>query len=220
MTRAPYSSATARHDTVHREHAVRRDHDPFRVRSLRLVQFGSKVPHVVVPVAVPLRLAQPDAVDDRGVIELVRDDRVLLAEEHFEEAAVRIETGRIENRVVRSEELRHCALELLVEILRSADEPHGREAQTSGMHRVARRFDELLVVREAEIVVGAEIEHLLPRLHLDLGSLLGDDNPLELVEPGSLDLLERFLYPIPNGFRIHQSLTSAPLQQPLLVPPS
>jgi len=33
-----------------------------------------------MPVAEPLRLAQADAVDDAGVVQLVAEDRVLLAE--------------------------------------------------------------------------------------------------------------------------------------------
>jgi hypothetical protein len=38
-----------------------------------------------------LRFAQPDAVDDAGVIEGVTDHRILIVEQGFEQTAVRIE---------------------------------------------------------------------------------------------------------------------------------
>ena len=44
-------------------------------------------------VAVALGLAQADAVDDRGVVQLVGDDRVVLAEQRLEQAAVGIEAA-------------------------------------------------------------------------------------------------------------------------------
>jgi hypothetical protein len=39
------------------------------------------------------------------VVERVRDDGVLLAEERLEQAAVRVETGRVEDRRLGAEEL-------------------------------------------------------------------------------------------------------------------
>jgi hypothetical protein len=47
--------------------------------------------HVAVGMAEASRFAEADAVDDRGVIELIRDDSVPLVEDRFEEAAIRIE---------------------------------------------------------------------------------------------------------------------------------
>ena len=57
-------------------------------------------------VAEPLRLREADAVDDARVVELVGDHRVLLAEQHLEQAAVRVEARRVQDRVLRPEELR------------------------------------------------------------------------------------------------------------------
>ena len=48
----------------------------------------------------PLRLAQPDAVDDAGVVERIGDDRVLLIQQRLEQAAVGIEAGGVEDRVL------------------------------------------------------------------------------------------------------------------------
>ena len=85
-------------------------------------QAALEVGHVVVVVAVALRLAEPDAVDDRGVVERVGDDRVLLAEQRLEEAAVGVEAGRVEDGVLGAEEGREPGLERLVHLLGAADE--------------------------------------------------------------------------------------------------
>ena len=53
-----------------------------------------------------LRLAQTDAIDDGGVVQGVRNHCVLGAENRFEKPPVRVETGSVKNRVVRSEKRR------------------------------------------------------------------------------------------------------------------
>src|SRR5208283_179875 len=78
---------------VHREYAIGGDQAHTRV--LRIPQRPFELVHVVVRVAQAARLAEPYTVDDAGVIERVADDRVLRIEQRFEQAAVRIETGRI-----------------------------------------------------------------------------------------------------------------------------
>ena len=55
---------------VHREDAVGGDQPVARVG--RLLEPRLELVHVAVRVAQPLRLAEPDAVDDRGVVELRR----------------------------------------------------------------------------------------------------------------------------------------------------
>ena len=70
-----------------------------------LLELGLQVGHVVVLVAKPLGLAEPDAVDDRGVVQLVGDDRVLGAQDRLEQPAVGVEARGIEDRVLGAEEL-------------------------------------------------------------------------------------------------------------------
>ena len=89
-------------DAVHREHAVGGDQPEARAGGL--LQLGLEVGHVVVGVAEALGLAEPHAVDDRGVVERVGDDRVLLAEQRLEQAAIGVEAGGIEDRVLHAEE--------------------------------------------------------------------------------------------------------------------
>ena len=72
-----------------------------------------EVGHVAVRVAEALRLAETDAVDDRGVVERVGDDRVVGPEKRLEDASVRVEARAEENAVVGLRELRDGALQLL-----------------------------------------------------------------------------------------------------------
>ena len=95
---------------VHREDAVGRDQPA--TRPCGFLEPRLELVHVAVRVAKPLGLAEADPVDDRGVVELVGDDRVLLAEERLEEAAVGVEARAEEDRVVGAEERRDPLLEL------------------------------------------------------------------------------------------------------------
>src|SRR5690606_20579280 len=78
---------------VHRQHAVAGVHDLLRAVGARLPELLLQVGHVAVGVAVTLRLAQAHAVDDRGVVERVGDDRVPFAQQRLEQAAVGVEAG-------------------------------------------------------------------------------------------------------------------------------
>ena len=122
---------------VHREHAVGRDQA--RALALRLLQLLFELGHVAVRVAPALGLAQADAVDDRGMVQRVGDHRVLLAEHRLEQAAVGVEAARIQDRVVGAEESRDRRLELLVQVLRAADEAHRRQAEAVRVQRVLGR---------------------------------------------------------------------------------
>jgi len=54
----------------------------------------------------PGGLAQPNTVDDRGVVKSVGDDGVLGTEELLEDSGVRVEAGGVENGVFSAEEER------------------------------------------------------------------------------------------------------------------
>src|SRR5213080_4852017 len=83
--------AQAGDEAIHREYAV--GGDEARARALRLAETVLELRHVAVGVAVALRLAQANAVDDARVIEGVRDHRVALIEERLEQAPVGVEAG-------------------------------------------------------------------------------------------------------------------------------
>jgi hypothetical protein len=75
--------------TVHREDAVG-DNEPAPGAAGGL-KLHLEVCHVPVEIAQAFCFAQPNAVDDRRVVERVRDDHVLCAEQHLEHAAIGVE---------------------------------------------------------------------------------------------------------------------------------
>jgi len=97
-------------------------------RSRRFLELRLEVTHVAVLVAIALRLAEPDAVNYGGVIQLIGDDRVLGAENRFEEAAIGVEARRIKDCIVRFEKRAYARFKFLMDLLCAADEAHGGHA--------------------------------------------------------------------------------------------
>jgi hypothetical protein len=145
--------------------------------------------HVAVGVALALGPAEADPVDDRGVVERVRDDHVGIVEERLEETAVGVEAGCVEHRVVHAEERGDGRLEIFVDGLGAADEAHAREPQAPAGEALLRGPHQGRVVGEPEVVVGAEVEDLMAA-HRDVGALRTLDDPLALPEPGLADGIE------------------------------
>lgn len=76
--------------SIHRENSIS-DDDP-HPGCFELLQLLLQVSHVQVFEASLLRLAQPDTIDDRCMIEGVTDDRVLRSEDSLEEACICVES--------------------------------------------------------------------------------------------------------------------------------
>ena len=93
-------------DPVHREHAVRGDQP--EARALGLLQFLFQSRHVVVGVAIPLRLRQPHPVDDRGVVQRIGNDRVFRPQQRLEQPAIGVETRGVEDRVLHPQRTTRC----------------------------------------------------------------------------------------------------------------
>ena len=77
-----------------------------------------------------------------------------------------------------------------MDLLGPADEAHARHAVSPAVECLLGGGDEPRIVREAEVVVGAEVEHLAPTGHFDRGLLGGEDDPLGLVEALGADLVQ------------------------------
>ena len=162
-------------------------------RPVAVLELGLQVGHVLVGVAEPLGLAQPDAVDDRRVVQLVGDDRVLRAEQRLEDAAVGVEAGGEQDGVLGAEELRDPALQLQVQVLRAADEPDAGHAEAALVHGALRRGDDVRVVGQAQVVVGAEVQHLAagsPICRPDVAGLGRVDVALRLEQARGADLVQ------------------------------
>src|SRR5262245_36989765 len=105
-------------------------------------------------------------------------------------AAMGIEAGGIEYRIVGAEEAGDGGLEFAMQVLSAADEAHGGEAEAVIVERLVRRAEDLGMVGEAEIIVGAEVEDVLPGGEVDVGALRSGDDALVLVESVAADLGE------------------------------
>src|SRR5262249_47121930 len=143
---------------VHGEDAV--GGDELEPAVLALLQVSFQVAHVGVAVAEAPGLAQPDAVDDAGVVQLVGEDAVLVAEDGLEEPAVGVPAGAVEDGAVLAEEGGDGGLELLVQVLGAADEADAGHAVAVALEALPGGGDDGGVVGQPEVVVGAEVEDL------------------------------------------------------------
>ncbi len=145
---------------VHAEDPVGHDHRVAGACVGGLAEFRLEVRHVPGGEPVPPGLAQPDAVDDRRVVQRIGDHGVLGAEQWFEDRPVRIETGGEQDRVVGTDVVRDVGLHDPMEVERAADESDRGHAVAVPLDRLVSRRHDLGVVGEAQVVVGAEIHHL------------------------------------------------------------
>ncbi len=159
-------------------------------RASRLMQTSFEVGHVVVLVPQALSLAKADAVDDRGVVELVGDDRVVSPQDGLEEAPVGVPARRVENCVFHAQELGDCPFEHFVRFLRATDESDRSHAITPVVERLMGRPHDLGMIRETEIVIGAHVQDIGTALHADVSLLGRREHPLALPEAGRANLVE------------------------------
>src|SRR4051794_1837546 len=94
------------------------------------------------------------------MVEGIRDDRVILIQQGLKQAAVGIETGGVEDGVLGPQEFAQALLELLMNILRAADEPDGGHAITETIDGPVRRFAHGRMIGQAEIVVRTKVQDI------------------------------------------------------------
>ena len=101
--------------------------------------------------------------------EMTASSRV---EQRLEDAAVGVEAGAVQDRVLLAEEGGQPRLELLVHLLGAADEADRGHAEAPAVERLLGGGDDLGVVGQAEVVVGAEVQTSRPPATRD-GALCG-----------------------------------------------
>ena len=142
---------------VHRENAIGGDQHVASASFARFFQTRFQLLHIVVGIAETLRFTQAHAVDDRRMVQRIRDNSVFRPQQRFKQAAVGIKARGVENRVFHTEEIRQFFLKLLMRVLGTADEAHRGHPEAVAVHAGFRRGDQFRVVRQAQIVVGAEV---------------------------------------------------------------
>mmetsp|Transcript_4679 Transcript_4679/g.14605 ORF Transcript_4679/g.14605 Transcript_4679/m.14605 type:complete len:335 (+) Transcript_4679:682-1686(+) len=161
---------------VHREGAVRRDQLHTRVTTL---EFRAEIGEVEVGVTKSLGLAEANAVDDGRVVQGVRKHGVLRTQKRFEDTGVGVEGGRKEYGVLGAVEGADSGFEAFVDVLRAGDETDTREAEASRVEPVLRRFDDVRVAREAQVIVRREVQARFS-IHADGVALCALQNALRL----------------------------------------
>ena len=128
------------------------------------LQLALEVRHVVVLEANELGLTQDEPIDEAGVVFTIRKDDVLAVADGADRAGVRHEAGGPQEHRFLAQECRQLLFELIVQVQRPVEHPAARTPGAEAVKRVLRRRDDLWVVGEPQVVVGAEHD---PRLALD-----------------------------------------------------
>src|SRR5262249_31781917 len=149
------------HIAVHGENAI--GGDQAITARFGFLQAFVELGHVGVVIAEAFGFAEANAVNDAGVIQLVRQDGVLIVEQGLEESAIGVEAGGVQNRIVLLQEASDGAFKLLVQILRAANEPDRGKSVTELFQSLGGGFDDGGMIGKPEIVVGAEVDNFLAR---------------------------------------------------------
>ena len=188
--------------TVHREDAV--CYDNTEAVLLGSLQLLLEVGHVSIGITVTLCLAETNTVDDRSVVQGIRDDGILICEQRLEYTTVSIEAGCVEDGILGAEELGNLLLQLLMKILTSADETYTGHTKATCIHTLLGGLNQFLVTSKTQIVVGAEVKALLT-LNQNLSTLRALDDALVLVQTSCLNF-SQFLLQMFLKFCIHDEI--------------
>lgn len=93
-------------------------------------------------VSFPNRFCKPDSIDDGRVVQSIADDGVLGSEDSLEEAGIGVEAAGKEDAIFMLVIVCNYFLQLLVNVLSSADEPNRAHAETMRVQGPFGCFDE------------------------------------------------------------------------------
>ncbi len=162
---APYFSASGgklvhRADVaVHRKHAV--GDDQFAAWLVgHFLQKLFAMGHILVPEHLDLGPRQPRPVDDAGMVELVGEDEVFLAQDGAYRARIGREAALEDDAGFDVFEAGDLLFEVHVDAHGSGDGTHRARAHAQFPRSLQRRLDQPGVVGEAEIVVAGQVDHL------------------------------------------------------------
>ena len=133
---------------VHGEHAIGGDQHVAGARFTRLLQTCFQLGHVVIGIAEALRFAQTYAVDNGGMVQCVRNDRVFCTQQRLKQTSVGVKAGGVQNRIFHAQEISQLLLKLLVAVLRAADKAHGGHTKPVGVHAVFGGGNQLRVISQ------------------------------------------------------------------------
>src|SRR5205823_4362384 len=101
-----------------------------------------------------------------------------------------VEAGAVQNRIFGSEKLAEFCLEFFMKALGAANETHRGEAVTPAVEGGMGGFDDLRMLRQAEVIIGAHIENRLAISHPDVGILGRGNNALAFESAGGANFFD------------------------------
>ena len=152
----------------HREHAVCDNQAAAALRNL--LQLPPQVPHIVVPVAEHLAVAQLAAVVNTGVIFPVTDDVVMESNQSADDSQITLKPGGEGHHGLLMEELPQLRLQLQVHLQGPIEKSGTGAAGSIPFQGMNPSLYNLGICCQAQVVVGAEHDAALA-LHHDLGVL-------------------------------------------------
>ena len=137
------------------------------------------------------RLRQSDRVDDRGVIERVRDHEVVLLDDRRRQTLVRVPRRDVAERCLRADQFGDRLLQVAVNRERSADESDTPRARAELPQPFDTGGNYFGVVRQTEVVVRRKNDNVATALHLHPRVLRRCQIIQPLVDSISLEFLDR-----------------------------
>jgi hypothetical protein len=141
---------------VHAEHAVRDEELPL-ARWQRFEDLARGV-GVLVWEDLDGRAAEPASVDDARVIQLIRNDHILLGQDRRDGSCVGREAALEHHRRLGSLEDGEPALEFHVNRHGARDRPNRSRADAEVVERFVRAFDEEGMRRQSEVIVRRQVD--------------------------------------------------------------
>ena len=174
---------------LHREDPVR-DHELALTRLAR-GQAGLELLHRRVGIDhLARRARETDRVDDRRVVQLVREDHRTLVDERRDRRLVRVPARDVRERGFRAGEVGELALELQMRLERPADEAYGAGAGAVSPQPFNACLDHLRPCCEPEVVVRREDDDLTASGHLHDSPLRRDERVEPLIRPRLAERVE------------------------------
>ena len=158
---------------------------------------------VAIGVTQPASLAQPDTVDDAGVIERIGNDRILIAEHGLEQSAVGVPARGIQDGVFGAEKSRQRRFELLVHRLRTADETYRGHAIAEAVDGAVRGLANCRMAGKSQVIVSAQVDDIRV-VGANLPALGAGDHPFRLEQTLLVQLFELCIEAMVKGV-VHAS---------------
>ena len=123
---------------------------------------------------------EPRAVDDGGVVQLVGEDEVVLAQDGADGARIGRESALEDHAGFHVLEARNLLLQLHVDLHGAGDGSHRARAHAQLPRGLERRLNQLGVVGQPQVVVAGQVDHLLAVVVADGGLLVVEDAQVEV----------------------------------------